>query len=102
MKEARRVLDSLPRCSGKSRQTGLPCKLAGTGNGGKCRFHGGRSGRPVDPNSKRQAYERAIELKVLLFASGAAHGHELPKGGLRLQAGRVEQIVERLTKRSRR
>ena len=45
--KARAALAALPRCSAKSRQTGVQCKNPGLGAGGKCRFHGGAStGRP--------------------------------------------------------
>ena len=48
IEKARAVLAALPRCTATSRQTGEPCKLPGTGAGGKCRFHGGAStGRPT-------------------------------------------------------
>ena len=47
MKLARSALAQLPRCSAKSKQSGVQCKNPGLGAGGKCRFHGGAStGRP--------------------------------------------------------
>ena len=47
MVKARAVLAALPRCTAKSRQSGVQCKNPGLGAGGKCRFHGGAStGRP--------------------------------------------------------
>lgn len=57
---ARAVLAALPRCTASSRQTGEPCKLPGTGAGGKCRFHGGAStGRP--PTHGRTTAQARIE-----------------------------------------
>lgn len=48
MKLARSALAKLPRCSAKSKQSGVQCKNPGLGAGGKCRFHGGAStGRPA-------------------------------------------------------
>jgi hypothetical protein len=47
MTKARAVLAALPRCTAKSRQSGVQCKNLGLGAGSKCRFHGGAStGRP--------------------------------------------------------
>jgi len=47
MAKARALLTALPRCTAKSRQSGVQCKNPGLGSGGKCRFHGGAStGRP--------------------------------------------------------
>ena len=47
MTKARAVLAALPRCTAKSRQSGVQFKNLGLGAGSKCRFHGGAStGRP--------------------------------------------------------
>jgi hypothetical protein len=63
---ARHALAALPRCGAKSRQTGEPCKLAGTGNGGRCRFHGGRAGRKPTHGRRTQGAQRNTQLARLL------------------------------------
>ena len=68
IKRAREVLDALPRCKAKSRQTGQPCKLPGTGNGGRCRFHGGRAGRKPTHGRYTKAYKMKLEWSTFLLA----------------------------------
>ena len=38
---------SLPRCGATCKQTGAPCRLPGTGAGGRCYLHGGKT--PAGP-----------------------------------------------------
>lgn len=73
--KARAVLYALPRCGAKSRQTGEPCRLPGTGAGGRCRFHGGAStGRPPTHGgyTKRARLEQDW-LRILLGALATLH-----------------------------
>ncbi len=67
MKAARSALAALPRCGATSRQTGLPCNNPGTGNGGRCRFHGGRAGRKPT-HGKFSAASKKIAERLNLFA----------------------------------
>ncbi len=66
MKAARLALDALPRCGARSRQTGAPCKNPGIGNGGRCRFHGGRAGRKLT-HGKFSAASRKVIERINLF-----------------------------------
>lgn len=95
--KARAALAALPRCTALSRQTGEPCKLPGTGAGGKCRFHGGAStGRPPTNGrkTKRAMLERDwIRLLLGLIASHQGGKTKLIKPG-RLTAERIEQILK--------
>ena len=84
IRAAQIALAELPRCGACSRQTGRPCLLAGTGAGGRCRFHGGRAGRPVDPDSRRQARLQATAVRVLSAVVAQAHGMDAPHGGARV------------------
>lgn len=94
--KARAVLAALPRCSAKSRQTGEPCKLPGTGAGGKCRFHGGAStGRP--PTHGRKTRRAQLERDwIRLLLSLVADHEKMPlrffKPG-RLTPVRVEELL---------
>lgn len=94
--KARAVLAALPRCTATSRQTGEPCKLPGTGAGGKCRHHGGASpGRP--PTHGRSTQRAQLErdwLRLLIGALAAYQGGRLLffKPG-RLKPERIEQIL---------
>ncbi len=67
MRAARAALAALPRCGATSRQTGQPCKNPGTGNGGRCRFHGGRAGRKPT-HGKFSATSRKIAERLNLYA----------------------------------
>lgn len=94
--KARAVLASLPRCTAKSRQTGEPCKLPGTGAGGKCRFHGGRStGRPpthglTTRTAKDQRDWIRLLLGLLVQTQGGATRFFKPG---RLTEERTEQLI---------
>lgn len=96
MQKARTVLGALPRCTATSRQTGEPCKLAGTGAGGKCRFHGGAStGRP--PTNGRTTKSARLErdwIRVLLAGVTVNQGGKLKwfKPG-RLSAERIQEVL---------
>ena len=94
--KARAVLASLPRCTATSRQTGKPCKLPGTGAGGKCRFHGGAStGRPPTHgrNTKRARLNRDW-LRLLLGLCAIHEGvpNRMFKPG-RLKPERVAELL---------
>ncbi len=67
MKAARAALAALPRCGATSRQTGEPCKNPGTGNGGRCRFHGGRAGRKSTYGKFSAATKKIVE-RLYFFA----------------------------------
>ena len=75
MNKARAVLAALPRCTAKSRQSGVQCKNPGLGAGGKCRFHGGAStGRP--PTHGRLTKANLLNrdwLRLLLGVLAVAH-----------------------------
>lgn len=94
--KARAALAALPRCSAKSRQTGEPCKLPGTGAGGKCRFHGGAStGRP--PTHGRDTQRAQLERDWIRFLLGIVANRERKplkffKPG-RLTPERIEEIL---------
>ena len=68
MDKARAVLASLPRCTAKSRQSGMQCKNPGLGAGGKCRFHGGASisekATVADYKALRKAYDLVNDLQL--------------------------------------
>lgn len=95
--KARAVLAALPRCTATSRQTGEPCKLPGTGAGGKCRFHGGAStGRP--PTHGRKTKQTALErdwtqLLLGLIASYQGGKTKFFKPG-RLTPERIEHVLK--------
>lgn len=96
IEKARAVLANLPRCGATSRQTGEPCKLPGTGAGGRCRFHGGAStGRPPahGRSTKRAKLERDW-VRLLLGLVHVTQGGNLKhfKPG-RLTHQRVEEIL---------
>jgi hypothetical protein len=90
------ALAAIPRCTAKSRQTGQQCKLAGTGAGGKCRFHGGAStGRP--PKHGRTTKKAKLQrdwIRVMLAGVVATQGGKLKwfKPG-RLSAARVQEVL---------
>lgn len=104
MQKARAALAALPKCTARSRQTGEPCKLAGTGAGGKCRFHGGAStGRP--PTHGRTTKLARLDrdwMRLLLAGVAADQGGKLKwfKPG-RLTAERVQQVLKAKTSKSR-
>lgn len=96
MQKARAALAALPKCTATSRQSGEPCKLAGTGAGGKCRFHGGAStGRPLTHGrtTQRARLERDW-IRVMLAVVVATQGGKLKwfKPG-RLSAERVIDVL---------
>lgn len=37
------IIRAMPRCGAKARSTGLPCQQPGSGRGGRCHYHGGKS-----------------------------------------------------------
>ncbi len=76
MTAARVALAALPRCGATSRQTGMPCKNPGTGNGGRCRFHGGRAGRKPT-HGKFSAASRKLVERLNLFASVLRWKHKV-------------------------
>lgn len=102
--KARSVLAALPRCGARSHQTGEPCKLPGTGAGGKCRFHGGKStGRP--PTHGRTTKKARLErdwLRLLLGLCAAQEGVPVKafKPG-RLTAERVAELLAANLRRRR-
>lgn len=50
-----------PKCAGKSRQTGLPCKRGPTAGSRYCKFHGGRIPKGADsPRYKHGRYSRHL------------------------------------------
>ena len=104
LEHARTVLAALPRCSARSRQTGEPCKLPGTGAGGKCRFHGGAStGRPpIHGQATQQARLHRDWVRLLLGL--LARIENRPVRGFkpgRLTPQRIEQLLKmRLSGRS--
>jgi hypothetical protein len=93
---ARAALAALPRCTATSRQSGEPCKLPGTGAGGKCRFHGGAStGRP--PIHGRNTANARLErdwARLLLGAVASYQGGKVKffKPG-RLTVQRVQEVL---------
>jgi hypothetical protein len=94
--KARIALAAKPRCTAMSRQTGEPCKLPGTGAGGKCRFHGGAStGRP--PTNRRKTKQAMLErdwARLLLGAVASYQGGKVKffKPG-RLTVQRVQEVL---------
>ena len=104
MQKARDALATLPKCTATSRQSGEPCKLAGTGAGGKCRFHGGAStGRP--PTHGRTSQRARLErdwIRLLLAGVTVNEGGKLKwfKPG-RLSAERVIQVLNAKISKSR-
>jgi len=94
--KARQVLAALPRCSARSRQTGEPCKLPGTGAGGRCRFHGGRStGRPpIHGRATKRAKLERDWARLLLGVIVEIHGGKQRwfKPG-RLTPERVQELL---------
>ena len=96
MQKARAALAALPKCTATSRQTGEGCKLAGTGAGGKCRFHGGAStGRP--PKHGRTTKKAKLQrdwIRVMLAGVVATQGGKLKwfKPG-RLSDERVQEVL---------
>jgi hypothetical protein len=94
--KARMALAAIPRCTAMSRQTGEPCKLPGTGAGGKCRFHGGAStGRP--PTHGRNTEKARLErdwARLLLGAVASCQGGKVKffKPG-RLTVQRVQEVL---------
>jgi len=76
---ARVTLAAIPRCGALARSTGHPCRLPGTGSGGRCRFHGGRSpGRPVTHgrSTKKAKLERDW-ARLLVGALAQMYGGHL-------------------------
>ena len=75
MNKARAVLAALPRCTAKSRQSGVQCKNPGLGAGGKCRFHGGAStGRPPTHGRLTKANQLNRDwLRLLLGVLAVVH-----------------------------
>ena len=73
MELARSALAKLPRCSAKSKQSGVQCKNPGLGAGGKCRFHGGAStGRPpTHGRTTKKSKEEKNVIRELLKAMAA-------------------------------
>jgi hypothetical protein len=98
---AREALAKLPRCNAKSRQTGEPCKLAGLGKGGKCRFHGGAStGRPITSGKNtKQALLAKDTIRLLLGVIKTMQGGKLKsfKPG-HMTESRYDEISNRLKK----
>lgn len=37
------LIQSMPRCGAKAKSTGSPCRQPGSGRGGRCVYHGGKS-----------------------------------------------------------
>ncbi len=100
---ARAALAGLPRCTAMSRQTGEPCKLPGTGAGGKCRFHGGKStGRPlIHGRNTAQALLDRDWARLLIGVVACCHGGKVKffKPG-RLTPVRIEALfIENFSKR---
>lgn len=97
IEKARQVLDQLPRCGAKSRQTRLPCRLPALGAGGRCRFHGGRStGRPpIHGRNTRKAMLARDWARLLLGVIVAQQGGTLRffKPG-RMTEERVAQVLQ--------
>lgn len=94
--KARAVLETLPRCGAESRQTGEPCKLPGTGAGGRCRFHGGAStGRkPTHGRSTKRAKLEHDWIRLLVGLVHATQGGKLRffKPG-RFKQERVDELL---------
>ena len=101
--KARIVLAALPRCTALSRQAGEQCKLAGTGKGGKCRFHGGAStGRPpIHGRYTKQSKLTRDWARLLLGCIVAMEGGSLKwfKPG-RLSSERIEEIINKVHNRN--
>jgi len=93
---ARQALAALPRCGAKSRQTGEPCKLPGTGAGGRCRFHGGRStGRPpIHGRFTKKAKLERDWARLIVGVTAEVYGgkHRWFKPG-RLTAKRLQELL---------
>jgi len=70
-------LAELPRCGARRRSDGEPCQNPGTGAGGRCRLHGGKtpagSGwhRPAWPDKKSANLERKLRRKLDQLARDA-------------------------------
>jgi len=95
--KARAALAALPRCTATSRQTGEPCRLPGTGAGGKCRFHGGAStGRP--PTSGRKTKSARLERDWLRLLLGLITQHQGGRSRFfkpgRLSDERVQEVLQ--------
>lgn len=94
--KARAALAALPRCTATSRQTREPCKLPGSGGGGKCRFHGGASTGRSKVNGRRTrkaALERDwIRLMLGCVAITQAGTLEYFRPG-RLRPARIKQLL---------
>ena len=94
--KAREALNALPRCGARSRQTGSPCQLPGTGAGGRCRFHGGAStGRPkIHGRYSKAAKLERDWLRLLLGVLAVIHNR--PVRGFRpgsMRQARVDEIL---------
>lgn len=103
MNAARAALAALPRCGATSRQTGAPCKNPGMGNGGRCRFHGGRAGRKRTHGkfsaASRKIVERLYFFAWLLRALHKEAGLPVPDGTLfrpRMTAAKAWRILEEI------
>ena len=79
-----------------SRQTGEPCKLPGTGAGGRCRFQGGAStGRPpTHGRTTKKAKLNRDWIRLLLGMIAQTQGGKvrLFKPG-RITTERVEEVL---------
>jgi hypothetical protein len=59
-----------PRCGATKKSNGEPCRNPGTGAGGRCRLHGGRTGsgqswhKPVWPNRDAPDWEAKLNRKL--------------------------------------
>lgn len=100
--KAREALAALPRCTASSRQTGEPCRLPGTGAGGKCRFHGGAStGRP--PTTGRKTKSAQLERDWLRLLLGLITQHQGGKTRFfkpgRISDERAQEVIRQKLRR---